>query len=187
MKILIATNNKDKYNTISQMLFKIFPNEIEVEYLNKYIEFKEVEEVGTNIERAKGKALNAKNQIKDNYDIILGIDDGIIIDNKEYAAVKEHLFDIVIGDKVKIKDKIYITRAYYLIAKEKENYCYNKIPYILQKKLNSYDNVGYPLNSVISTIEDDKVLTEHSKEELNEYFLKYSKKDLQKLFKDYIN
>ena len=38
---------------------------------------------------------------------------------------------------------------------------------------------GYPLNSVISTIDNDTVLTECSNEELNNYFLKYSIDDLR--------
>ena len=41
---------------------------------------------------------------------------------------------------------------------------------------------GYPLNSVISTTDNETVLTERSNEELNDYFLKYSIDDLRTMF-----
>ncbi len=97
--------------------------------------------------------------------------------------MKEHLYDIIVGNKVKIGSKIYITRAYYLVTNDqKEFWCYNKIPYIVQKKLPNFDSGGYQLNDVISTIDNDKVLTERSPEELNEYFLKYTVDDLKTMF-----
>ncbi len=183
MKCLIATQNKDKSNIISQMLLSILGNNLQIKDLTNYGNYIEGEEKGNNIERAKQKAQNAINQIQDPYDFILGIDDGIIIDNVEYAAVKEHLFDIIVGDKVKVGSKIYITRAYYLITKDKKEFwCYNKIPYIVQRKLSSYDKSGYQLNTVISTVDNNKVLTERSSVELNEYFLKYTLDDLKTLF-----
>ena len=127
--------------------------------------------------------LNAEEQIKEDFDFILGIDDGIIIDGKEYVTVKDHLYDIVVGDKIKIGSIIYITRAYFLISNDrKEVLCYNKIPYIVRKKLDTVEMGGDPVNSVISTIDNDTVLTERSNEELNNYFLKYSVDDLMTMF-----
>lgn len=187
MKVLIATKNKDKFNIISNMLISILGNNITLKDLSDYKNYIEKEEEGDNIERAKFKARNFLEQVDEYFDFVLGIDDGIIIDNIEYVTVKNHLYDIVIGNKVKIGTKIYITRAYYLITNDKKEYfCYNKIPYIVRKKLNSFDEVGYPLNAVISTIDNEKVLTERTDKELNDYFLKYSKDDLIKLF-DNIN
>lgn len=183
MKILIATNNQAKFDIISKMIYSILGNDIDISNLNSYQNFIEIPEKGNNIERARDKAINAKSQIKDKFDYILGIDDGIIINNEEFAAVKEHLYDLVVGDKVKIGSKIYITRAYYLISSDgEEKSCYNKIPYIVQKKLDSFEKVGYPLNSVISTIDNDIVLSSRKVDELNEYFLRYSIEDLKKLF-----
>ena len=182
MKILIATKNMAKFDIIARMLKNIFDEKIILNSLNDFEEINDVDEIGNNIERARGKALNAINNLKDNFDAVIGIDDGIIINGEEYAAVKEHLNDIVVGDNVKIGETIYITRAYYLITNDvRESYCYNKIPYIVRKKLKIFDLKGYPLNSVISTIEDDKVLTEKTPNELNEYFLKYSIDDLKNL------
>ena len=183
MKILIATKNNSKFEIISRMLYSILGNNILIKSLNNYDYFIDKDEVGTNIARAKAKAKNAEEQIKENFDFILGIDDGIIIDGKEYVTVKDHLYDIVVGDKIKIGSTIYITRAYFLISNDKkEVLCYNKIPYIVRKKLDTVEMGGYPLNSVISTIDNDTVLTERSNEELNDYFLKYSIDDLRTMF-----
>lgn len=183
MKILIATKNNSKFEIISRMLYSILGNNILIKNLNDYDYFVDKDEIGTNIERAKAKAKNAEEQIKENFDYILGIDDGIIIDGKEYVTVKDHLYDIVVGDKIKIGSTIYITRAYFLISNAKnEVLCYNKIPYIVRKKLDTVEMGGYPLNSVISTIDNDTVLTERSTEELNDYFLKYNMDDLRTMF-----
>lgn len=185
MKILIATKNNSKFEIISNMFYKILDKDIIIKNLNNYKSFREIDEVGSNIERAIAKARNAKKQVKEKFDLIIGIDDGIIIDNKEYVAVKDRLYDIVVGDNIKIGSIIYITRAYALISSdENETVCYNKIPYILRKKLDSINMEGYPLNSVISTIDNEKVLTECTKDELNDYFLKYSRDDLKILFND---
>ena len=183
MKILIATKNRSKYEIISRMLYSILGNKILIKNLNDYDYFIDKDEMGTNMKRAEVKAKNAKEQIKEEFDFILGIDDGIIIDGKEYASVKEHLYDIVVGDRIRIGSVIYITRSYFLISNEKkEFFCYNKIPYIIRKKLDSFKLGGYPLNNVISTIDNDTVLTERNKEELNDYFLKYSMDDLKTMF-----
>lgn len=183
MKILIATKNNSKFEIISRMLYSILGNNILIKNLNNYDYFVDKDEIGTNIERAKAKAKNAEEQIKEDFDYILGIDDGIIIDDKEYVTVKDHLYDIVVGDKIKIGSTIYITRVYFLISNDKkEVLCNNKIPYIVRKKLDTVEMGGYPLNSVISTIDNDTVLTERSNEELNDYFLKYSIDDLRTMF-----
>lgn len=183
MKILIATKNNSKFEIISRMLYSILENNILIKNLNDYDYFVDKDEIGTNIERAQAKAKNAEEQIKEDFDFILGIDDGIIIGDKEYVTVKDHLYDIVVGDKIKIGSTIYITRAYFLISNDKkEFFCYNKIPYIVRKKLDTVEIGGYPLNSVISTIDNDTVLTDRSNEELNDYFLKYSIDDLRTMF-----
>ena len=180
MKILIATQNNSKFNIISKMIKSILGENIELKNLNEYKDYKDEIEIGDNLNRAKQKAYNAKNQLKEEFDIILGIDDGIILNDVEYVSVKDKLYDIVVGDKYPIGETIYITRTYYLINKDNvETYVLNKIPYIIQKKLKQINLVGYPLNDVISTIDNDIVLSSRDEEELNEYFLKYSIKDLK--------
>lgn len=182
MKIIIATKNMSKFEIISKMLTTIFNEKINIKNLNDVNKFKELEEKGNNIERAKSKAWNTYNNINESFDAIIGIDDGIIINDIEYVSVKKHLHDIIIGNSVPVGSQIYITRAYYLITCDgKEQYCYNKIPYIVQKKLKSLKIEGYPLNNVISTIDDKVVLSDRSDDELNNYFLKYSLKDLEDL------
>ena len=75
-------------------------------------------------------------------------------------------FDIIVGDEISIGETLYVTRAYYLINKEnKDSYVLNKIPYIVQKKLKELSLVGYPLNDVLSTIDNNMVLSERSEED----------------------
>lgn len=182
MKIIIATKNMSKFEIVSKMLTTIFNEKINIKNLNDVHEFKELDEKGNNIERAKAKAWNTYNNINEQFDAIIGIDDGIIINDIEYASVKQHLRDIVIENSVPVGSKIYITRAYYLITCDgREKSCYNKIPYIVQRKLESFEVKGYPLNDVISTIDNTDVLSLRPTSELNEYFLKYTLKDLEDL------
>ena len=136
------------------------------------------------MERAKEKALNSKKYVGEKFDAIICVDDGVIINDQEYVLIKDRLDDIIVKDTIPIGEKIYITRAYYMILKNgKESSCLNKIPYYIRKKLDTYEKVGYPLNKVISTIDDEKVLYEREKEELNEYYIKHSLDDLKELLK----
>lgn len=184
MKILIATQNISKFDIITKMIKSIIEEEIEFKNLNQYADFNDVEEKGSNIDRAKAKAYNAKKQINEEFDAILGIDDGIILKDVEYVAVKEHLYDIIVGNNIKIGETLFITRAYYLITKNNEDsYCFNKIPYVVRKKLSELIPGGYPLNDVISTIDNNNVLSSMDEESLNNYFLKYNINDLREMFK----
>lgn len=184
MKILIATSNASKFEIVSRMLKTILNGNIEISSLKDLPKYDELPEEGDNRERAKTKAFSAYENFMDLFDYIIGIDDGIIIGEEEYVAVKEHLDDIIFGD-VKIGTSIYITRAYHMISKDGKEYsCFNKIPYVLIKKLDNCDYEGYPLNNVLSTIESDCSLTSMSAEELNDYFIKYSLDDLKELTLD---
>lgn len=179
MKILIATSNRDKFSIISKMLKTVIGENLNIKSLLAINPIEDIVEEGNNIERAKIKALNALNKINEEFDYILGIDDGIIINNVEYVAVKDHLHEIISGNEVEIGSILYITRAYYLISKTGfEKCCFNKIPYILRKKLKEYEIKGYPLNNVISTVDDEIELKLKTEEELNNYFIKYSLEDL---------
>lgn len=187
MKILIATKNISKFNTIKNMLNEVIGDNCIYKNLLSYTDLVLKEEIGSNIDRARDKAKDAYNQIEEKFDVVIGIDDGIIINDIEYISVKEHLFDIMVGNKVPIGDKIYITRAYYAITNDGREYnIYNKIPYIVRKKVETIEKEGYQLNSVISMIDKDCVLNDMSDKELNDYYLAYSIEDLKKLI-NFIN
>lgn len=183
MKILIATNNSDKFNIVSKMIKTIKNGDFDIKSLKDIEEIPEKEEVGTNLDRARDKALNAKKYVGNDFDAIIGIDDGVIINDQEYVAIKEHLKDIIVEDTIPIGEKIYITRAYYMVLKNgKESSCLNKIPYYIRKKLIDFGKTGYPLNEVISTIDDETVLSKRDTNELNDYFIKHSLDDIEELF-----
>ena len=84
-KVLIATTNKDKYDTVCKIFREtIFPIDIYIiEKLTEDMKIPEKEEIGNNVETARTKALNAYNHLKNhNYGYIVGIDDAIKIKNK---------------------------------------------------------------------------------------------------------
>lgn len=190
IKILIATKNISKFKIVTNMIKEILPNKCEYYSLLDVKELIEIDEIGTPIQRAFNKAQNAYEQLKNlnYYDLIIGIDDGIIIDDELSVNVKEHLYDIMVSDKVEIGEIIYITRAYSIIDKNgKSKNVFNKIPYRLNRKVKNIANHGYQLNSVLSMLDDNcKVLDEFSDKELNEYYLLHSKDDLMELFEEYI-
>ena len=182
MEILIATSNNDKFNIVSRMIKTIKNNNINIKSLKDIEEIPEKEEIGDNLTRAKEKALNAQKYVGSTFDAIIGIDDGVIINDQEYVAIKDHLKDIIVEDTIPIGEKIYITRAYYMVLKDgRSSSCLNKIPYYIRRKLDSYEKGGYPLNQVVSTIDNDLVLSERNNDELNEYYIKYSINDIKNL------
>ena len=78
-KVLIATTNIDKFKAVSKVFENtIFPKE---EYIieslsNIQLNLKDEKEVGTNLERARTKAINAFNALKEsdyNYDFVVGL------------------------------------------------------------------------------------------------------------------
>jgi len=107
------------------------------------------------------------------YDLIIGIDDGIIIDDELSVNVKEHLYDIMVSDKVEIGKIIYITRAYSIIDKNGKNKnVFNKIPYRVNRKVKNIANQGYQLNSVLSML-DDRFIRTHRSCYINKNRLEY--------------
>ncbi len=192
MNILLATRNKDKFKTISMILEEtIFKgatfhslNDIKDEIIDK-------EETGDVINRAYQKALNSYNSIKENiYDYIIGIDDVIEIRNEVKEDVKNYIQDILDDKYLKENEIIHFTRAYTFMNKEK-NYknVVIKIPYKYKKLKESFTfkEYTYPLNNVLTPIDSNTVINELSKQEGNNYYLKYSKDKLEETIDTFKN
>ena len=98
-KVLIATTNKDKYTIVSE-LFKrtIFnDNEYEIIKLTEDMNLPDEKETGDNVERARAKALNAYNNLKEyNFDYIVGLDDALVVKGRLEPNIKEYLNKIYI-------------------------------------------------------------------------------------------
>lgn len=189
-KILIATRNKDKFRIISKLLstnnFKDAAfyslNDIEENIVDK-------KETGDIINRSLEKALNAYNNIKEDYDYFIGVDDGIKMKGKMIENVKDYIIPIIEGNYLTDNEKVYIVRAYTFIDKKgNHKSIVTEIPFEykkLQKKFDILEN-SYPLSHVLSPVGSTKVVSGLSIEESNTYYLKFSKskfEEIEKFFK----
>ena len=73
MKILIATKNLSKFNTIKNMLNEVIDSDCVYKNLLSYTNLISKEEIGSNIDRARDKAKDAYNQIDEKFDAIIHI------------------------------------------------------------------------------------------------------------------
>lgn len=189
-KILIATRNKDKFKIISKLLstnnFKdaIFYslNDIEENIVDK-------KETGDVINRSLEKALNAYNNIKEDYDYFIGVDDGIKLKGKMIENVKDYITPILEDKYLTTNEKVYIVRAYTFIDKKgNHKSIVTEIPFEykkLQEKFDILEN-SYPLSHVLSPVGSTKVVLGLKEEESNAYYLEFSKNkfdEIEKFFK----
>lgn len=195
MKVLIATRNKDKFKIVSELLSKTIFSQSEIYSLNDLKEkIIDKPENGDIIKRSYDKAKNVIEQLKSNeFDCIVGIDDGMKIHNEITPNVKMILSDIVNGNYLKEGEIIYDVRAYTFFTKDGKNKSIiTEFPFKF-KKSKKYIEIkpnSYPLSYVLTRIDSNIPISEDSAEIASEYYLKYSKKEYQKiseLFNKYNN
>lgn len=190
-KILIATRNNDKFRIISELLSSNnFKDSIFYSLNNIEEEITDEKETGDVIHRSLQKALNAYNNIKAEYDYIIGVDDGIKIKEKMIENVKDYIKSIVDDKFLAQNEKVFIVRAYTFINKQGTyKSIVTEIPFEymkLQEKIDISEN-SYPLSYVLSPIGFSKVVTQLSDEESNLYYLKYSQSEFDKVEKFFNN
>ncbi len=184
-KILIATRNKDKFRIVKKLLstnnFKNFEfyslDDIKEEIIDK-------KETGDIKNRSLQKAKNAYDVLKESFDYIVGVDDGIKIKGNIIEDVKKYIKLIIEDDFLEENEIVQIVRAYTFINKEgifKSIVTEIPFEYIKsQTKINISEN-SYPLSYVLSPINALKTVVELSEEESNLYYLKYSQKEFDKV------
>ena len=141
-------------------------------------------ESGSNIERARAKALNAFNYLKDyNFDYIVGLDDAIIIKGRIEPNVKEYINKILYDNYLKENEEFAFIRAYVIINKEGNLYETSiRIPYKYKYNENAVvKENSYPLSYASCPIGYDKPVNMLTDEERLKYYLKYVKQPLIKL------
>lgn len=190
-KILIATRNDDKFKIISELLKTTIFEGMDFYYLkniNEQIEDKE--EKGDLINRSYEKAKNTFENIKDNdFQFIVGVDDGIKIKNKIIENVKDYINAIINGELLEENETVYIVRAYTFIEKQgKEKSIITEIPFQYRKQTREIliKKDSYPLSNVLSPFDSIKVVSEQTFEESNNYYAIYSKKMLEEV-KEFFN
>ena len=181
-KVLIATTNNDKYSAVS----KIFRNTIfkEDEYVIESLKtinvvLEDKKEEGDNIHRAKVKAQDAYNQLKEyNFDYIVGLDDAVRIKGILEPNIKEYLNKILFENYIDDGEEYSFCRAYCFIDKEGNMYETTiDIPYIYHKPTKEVDLTKgtYPLSYVAYPIGYNKPVNELSEDEEIDYYITYVK------------
>lgn len=186
-KVLIATTNIDKFKAVSKVFENtIFPKDkFIIESLSDVkLNIKDEKEIGTNLERARTKAINAFDAVNESeydYDYVVGLDDAIRVKGKLEADIKKYIEKILYGNYIDEGEEYAFNRAYVIIDKDKKMYettidipyVYHKIKEKVQLKDHTYQLaiVAYPLGS-------DKPICDLSEKEEVAYYLKYVKNDL---------
>lgn len=189
-KVLIATTNIDKFKAVSKVFENtIFPkDEYIIESLsNIQLNLKDEKEIGTNLERARTKAINAFNALKEsdyNYDFVVGLDDALRVKGLLEANIKQHIDEILYGNYFSEGEEYAFNRAYVIIDKNMKMYetaidipyVYHKVKEKVQLKEHTYQLaiVAYPLGS-------DKPICDLDEKDEVEYYLKYVKEGLLSL------
>lgn len=178
-KILIATRNRDKFQIVKRLFETSIFEEYQFDNLNDLnINVNDKVESGSLESRSFEKAANSYVNIQENeYEYIVGIDDGIKIKGIIYEDVKKLVNLILNHGLLSDGEIIYMVRAYTFFNQKGESYTITiDIPYRYQRlnyELTVEENT-YPLNYVLAPINSDKTIAEQDFEESNQYFLSYS-------------
>lgn len=187
-KILIATKNKDKFEILTKILDKI--NNASYEYYSLY-DIKNLEksdkEEGNIEERAYNKANQIYSSIKENdFEYIIGIDDGIKMKGILRENVKDYIEDIINDKYLSEGEQVEIVRAYCFMNKKGEyKTVITEIPFKYQKFNGNLKIEGnsYPLSNVLRTLVSSKTVSQMDNDENNQYYLQYSEKKIKEVFK----
>lgn len=188
-KILFATKNHDKFEVVINLFRNAGYIDYDFEYLVSIkLPCAEIKEIGTIIDRAKQKAKYINSVLKENntyFDVVVGIDDGIMIGDEIKENVKDLILPIIKGELLKDGEIIYICRAFFIISGNKTKKIFTKIPFKYKKT----DNIeikenSYPLSRTLTTIDNEIFVSDMNKQEENNYYLKYCLDDIIKASKD---
>lgn len=191
-KVFISTNNKDKLQIVSAIFASHLPTNHQILSPRDIGYSKSVEEVGSIENRAKDKAKQAYLDLKEGFDLVVGIDDGIRIENENqtYAESQEATARILEGNMIYAGDRITVERAFHFITNAGlEISCNTRIPFIFLGNSNNIamETDTYPLNYVLSYVEMSTPIASMSKEETDKLDIEYTKKDLELIFKALLN
>ena len=190
-KLLIATENKEKFKIVSWLLRKTGLTEENYQILSlKDINYNgpDKKEVGDITQRARIKSETVKQYFSNaTYDYFVGIDDGIILKGQMIENVKEHLKKILYENYLSDGEEIIFPRAYYIVGRNNDEVFQEviEIPYVYMPRNNAcIKEFSYPLSQVSAPIGYDRPIAELTTEEANNYYWKYSKLKMEKLIKN---
>ena len=186
-KILIATKNKDKYEIVTRILNKINTEVYEYYSLYDIGDYSNSNQENGNIQiRAYNKAQQVfSNIINNDFDFIIGIDDGIKMKGILRENVKDYIEDIIHNNYLSEGEQVEIARAYCFMNKNGEyKIVTTEIPFVFQKIDTSFqiEENSYPLSNVLRPLNSTKTVAQMDKNECNQYYLQYSEKSIKEVF-----
>lgn len=191
-KILIATTNQSKFKIVSELLKSSGFNDCDFFCLKDIdLKIEDKPEQGDILNRAKQKALDVYNNLSDKnifdeFDIVLGVDDGIEIKSRIEPNVKKILPDIFENKVLQDNEIVNICRAFYFLNSDLKHYgVVTKIPFMYktsQKDLEKcWKESSYPLSYVLYTLNSNKTVSELDEKSSHEYYLSYCKEQLNNI------
>ena len=186
-KILIATTNKDKYRIVTYLLSRagLYKDDYDFYSLDDIdYDGPDKKEEGSIENRAETKAKIVCEYLKnDDYEYIIGIDDGIYIKGALQENIKEYLKKILYENYLTEGEEYSFYRAYCIISRAGQVFnTVTKIPYTYKPKENAELKANsYPLSQISVPVGHDIALTDLSENEGNEYTWNYSKEKLEEL------
>lgn len=121
---------------------------------------------------------------KNDFQYIIGIDDGIKMKGKLRENVKDYIQAILDDKYLAEGEQVNIVRAYCFMEKNgTSNTVITEIPF-RYKKINRKIELkehSYPLSNVLMPFDSNKTVAEMDKEENNQYYLKYSEKKIKEV------
>lgn len=184
-EILIATTNKDKFRIVTYLLKKAGLDNYEYKSLEDInYDGPDKKEQGTIVARAENKARVVKDYLdinnSNNFEFIIGIDDGIFIKGALQENIKDYVRKILYESYLDNSEEFAFYRAYCLITNSNRVIkTETKIPYTYKFKDGAELKANsYPLSQVSVPLGYEVALTDLSNNEEDEYAWKYSKEKL---------
>jgi len=188
--VLIATKNNEKFETISSLIERVFPERFKYENVNDSGIDLDIIETGSVIERAQLKAikyweyLNKINQNK--YFISIGIDDGFSLtkDGDGDPDSKKITDEILSGKLLQKRQAIWLKRGIVICNDKVQEAIITSIPFIFIGNPNNIKRVEgiYSLRNVLAPINQNIVQAQIKFNKLIEYYLFYCSDDIKYLF-----
>lgn len=190
--IVIATTNTDKFTLVKNLLSDLGLDSWDFKNLSDFFITKQAEEIGDSKERAAQKAhffidnCTAINQV----DVVLGIDDGMILNTSEGVITdsKTVTEQILSGVKVKIGEEVVNHRAFcFVIPKiSKEMYAVTelKFRFLGNNSGIKLEEGKYPLSNVLGYSGYDKTVADMTSDEVRNINASYSEEALRPIIQE---
>lgn len=186
MKLLVATRNKDKFDIVNRMIHSI-DSTIELVPLFEVEIQGDVAEEGTMEERATQKAeffFNAlQNSNNNDFDGVLGIDDGFQIEDQEPSPNSKELTDDLLEGKYPEGTNVIVVRAYALATEQGTRSGLSRVPFTFIGNKNRVTRTegSYPLTKVLAPRGSTTPISEWTNEDSTKFTLGHSREILTDL------